>query len=39
MDAPHAVFFPALMLFLTIFVLNLVGEQIQKSIDGRAGAA
>ncbi len=39
MDAPHAVFFPALMLFLTIFALNLVGEQIQKRIDGRAGAA
>jgi peptide/nickel transport system permease protein len=39
MDAPHAVFLPALMLFLTIFALNLVGEQIQKRIDGRAGAA
>ena len=39
MDAPHAVFFPALMLFLTIFALNAVGEYVQKRIDGRAGAA
>lgn len=39
LEAPHAVFFPALMLFLTIFALNLVGEQIQKRIDNRAGAA
>ena len=36
---PWQLFFPALMLFLTIFALNLVGEQIQKRIDGRAGAA
>jgi len=39
MDAPHAVFFPALMLFLTIFALNIVGEDIQRRHDGRAGAA
>jgi peptide/nickel transport system permease protein len=39
MEAPHAVFFPAGMLFLTIFALNLVGEQIQRRHDGRAGAA
>jgi peptide/nickel transport system permease protein len=39
MDAPHAVFFPAGMLFLTIFALNLVGEEVQRRHDGRAGAA
>jgi len=39
MDAPHAVFFPALMLFLTIFALNIVGEDVQRRHDGRAGAA
>ena len=39
MDAPHAVFLPAGMLFLTIFALNLVGEEIQRRHDGRAGAA
>ena len=39
MEAPHAVFFPAGMLFLTIFALNLVGEEVQRRHDGRAGAA
>lgn len=39
LEAPHAVFLPALMLFLTIFALNLVGEEIQRRIDGRAGVA
>ena len=39
MEAPHAVFFPALMLFLTIFALNIVGEEVQRRHDGRAGAA
>jgi peptide/nickel transport system permease protein len=39
LDAPHAVFFPAGMLFLTIFALNLVGEEVQRRIDGRARAA
>jgi len=39
MEAPHAVFFPALMLFLTIFALNIVGEDVQRRHDGRAGAA
>lgn len=39
MDAPHAVFFPAVMLFLTIFALNIVGEDFQRRHDGRAGAA
>lgn len=39
MDAPHAVFFPAALLFLTIFALNLVGEEVQRRHDGRAGAA
>ncbi|MCX7214727.1 MAG: ABC transporter permease [Burkholderiales bacterium] len=39
LEAPHAVFFPAAMLFLTIFALNLVGEEMQRRIDGRAGAA
>jgi peptide/nickel transport system permease protein len=39
LEAPHAVFFPAGMLFLTIFALNLVGEEVQRRIDGRARAA
>jgi len=39
MDAPHAVFFPALMLFITIFALNIVGEEVQRRYDDRAGAA
>lgn len=39
LEAPHAVFFPAGMLFLTIFALNLVGEEVQKRIDGRSRAA
>ncbi len=39
MLAPHAVFFPAVMLFLTIFALNLVGEEVQRRIDGRGRAA
>jgi len=39
LDAPHVVFFPAGMLFLTIFALNLVGEEVQRRIDGRARAA
>jgi peptide/nickel transport system permease protein len=37
-QAPHAVFFPASMLFLTIFALNLVGEQLQRRFDARGGA-
>lgn len=39
LEAPHAVFFPAGMLFLTIFALNVVGEEVQRRIDRRAGAA
>lgn len=39
LEAPHAIFFPAGMLFLTIFALNLVGEEVQRRIDDRAGAA
>ena len=39
LNAPHAVFFPAGMLFLSIFALNLVGEEVQRRIDGRARAA
>jgi peptide/nickel transport system permease protein len=34
-DAPHAVFFPAAMLFLTIFSLNRVGEYVQRKLDVR----
>lgn len=39
LDAPHAVFFPATMLFLTIFALNLVGEEVQGHMDGRREVA
>jgi len=39
LEAPHAVFFPAGMLFLTIFALNVVGEEVQRRIDRRARAA
>ncbi|SPA32519.1 Binding-protein-dependent transport systems inner membrane component [Cupriavidus taiwanensis] len=38
-EGPHAVFFPAGMLFLTIFALNQVGEELQRRLDGRARAA
>lgn len=39
LEAPHAVFFPALALFLTIFSLNVVGEAIQRRINDRERAA
>lgn len=39
LEAPHAVFFPAAMLFLTIFALNMVGEEVQRRIDRRVRAA
>ncbi|MFO1196182.1 MAG: ABC transporter permease [Burkholderiaceae bacterium] len=39
LDAPHAVFLPALALFLTIFALNLVGEELRRRVDGRGGQA
>lgn len=39
LEAPHAVFFPAAMLFLTIFCLNLLGEEVQRRIDSRGSAA
>jgi peptide/nickel transport system permease protein len=35
LDAPFAVFFPAGMLFLTVFALNLVGDQVQRRLDVR----
>jgi peptide/nickel transport system permease protein len=34
MEAPHAVFFPAATLFLTIFSLNFVGEFVQRQFAG-----
>jgi len=37
-EAPHAVFFPAAVLFLTIFSLNRVGEYIQRKLDVRESA-
>lgn len=39
MMAPHAVFFPAIALFLTIFALNVIGEEVQRRIDRRGSAA
>lgn len=39
MMAPHAVFFPAMALFITIFALNVVGEEVQRRIDRRGSAA
>jgi peptide/nickel transport system permease protein len=33
LDAPHAVFFPGLVLFITIFAINIVGEHL----NGDAG--
>lgn len=39
MLAPHAVFFPAAALFITIFALNVVGEEVQRRIDRRGSAA
>jgi len=38
LDAPFAVFFPAGVLFLTVFALNLVGEQVQRRLDVRERA-
>lgn len=38
-EAPHAVFFPALVFFVTIFALNRVGEYVQRSLDVRESAA
>lgn len=38
-EAPHAVFFPALVFFITIFALNRVGEYVQRSLDVRGSAA
>jgi peptide/nickel transport system permease protein len=37
-EAPHAVFFPALVLFLTIFALNRVGEYVQRRLDVQGSA-
>jgi peptide/nickel transport system permease protein len=37
-DAPHTVFFPAAVLFLTIFSLNRVGEYVQRKLDVRESA-
>lgn len=34
-EAPHAVFFPATVFFLTIFSLNRVGEYVQRQLDVR----
>jgi peptide/nickel transport system permease protein len=39
LEAPHAVFLPAVMLFVTIFALNTLGEAIQRRIDRRSPAA
>jgi peptide/nickel transport system permease protein len=38
-EAPHAVFFPAAMLFMTIYSLNRVGEYVQRKLDVRESAA
>lgn len=38
-EAPHAVFFPVLVFFVTIFALNRVGEHVQRSLDVRESAA
>lgn len=32
-EAPHAVFFPAGILFVTIYALNSLGEHIQRSLE------
>lgn len=39
MMAPHAVFFPAIALLVTIFALNVIGEEVQRRIDRRGSAA
>lgn len=36
--APHAVFFPALTLFLTVLALNRLGESLQRRLDIRSSA-
>jgi peptide/nickel transport system permease protein len=39
LEAPHAVFFPGGVLLLTTLALNLVGEELQRRLDDRAGNA
>ena len=34
-DAPHAVFFPALFLFLTVLSINYVGDRLRQYLDVR----
>ncbi|MFM8535600.1 MAG: ABC transporter permease [Acidimicrobiia bacterium] len=38
LDAPWSVFGPAGILFLTILSLNIVGDQVQRRLDGREAA-
>ena len=38
LDAPWSVFGPAGFLFLTILSLNIVGDQVQRRLDGREAA-
>lgn len=37
-DAPHAVFAPALVLFVTVLAINVVGERIRRLFDIKAQA-
>ena len=32
-DAPHAVFFPALFMFLTVLSINYIGDRIRQYVD------
>jgi peptide/nickel transport system permease protein len=34
-DTPHMVFLPALVLFVTVVALNLLGDRLTRRLDGR----
>ncbi len=37
-DAPHAVFFPALFMFLTVLSINYIGDRIRQYVDVKESA-
>ena len=37
-DAPHAVFFPALFMFMTVLSINYIGDRLRSVLDVRDAA-
>lgn len=37
-DAPHAVFFPALFMFMTVLAINYIGDRLRQHFDVREAA-